>query len=276
MTEQELMLISILNCRRVDLYTQKKTLSDNQKKDFQKMQERRKKGEPLQYIVGSCEFMGLTLFVDERVLIPRPETELLAELVADRINKIQSGKTLSILDLGTGSGNIAISLAKSVNDCCVTAVDISEKAICLAQDNARFNGVNEKIDFVCQDMRDVFQTGVLKDKKFDVIVSNPPYIPTSEIENLPEDVRQEPRLALDGGKDGLDYYRQIIRDAKETLKDGGLLVFEIGDNQRFGVEEIFSYSPLFSHIEFKKDYAGTDRIVVAQLISNKGEKTWKN
>ena len=265
MTEKELMLTALLECGRADLYAGSKPLTQANQKRLDEMSRRRQKGEPLQYILESCEFFGIKLFVDQRVLIPRPETELLVEEVLKKANGL--GESLNILDLGTGSGNIAISLAKFLPHSQVTALDISQEALKLAEDNAHFHSLHDRIKFIGQDMA-VYLTQ--EEEPFDVIVSNPPYIARGELKNLPEDVQREPKIALDGGKEGLDFYKVIIPKAVRLLKHNGFLLLEIGEDQRNEIENIFNECDCYQNIEFLKDYCGRDRITAAQ------GNLWKN
>ena len=263
MTEQEQMLTSILDCRRIDLYVHKTILNEEHVSQLQQMVTRRNNGEPLQYILGNCDFMGLTFLVDERVLIPRPETENVVEAAIKKAMEI-SGKELDILDVGCGSGNIAVTLAKNLPWSQVTAIDISPGALDLAKINAAINGVKEQIHFIESDLFSELQH-LLKKEPFDVIVSNPPYIATVDMGSLPSDVQREPRIALNGGADGLDFYRRIIFDSIFYLKRGGHLILEIGEKQRGGIEKIFERYPRYTNISCQKDLAGRDRIMIAEL-----------
>lgn len=265
MTEKELMLTSLLHCRRIDLYVDKKPLPAQKQKRLSEMISRKEMGEPVQYITGSCEFMGVDLQVDKRALIPRPETELLVELAVEKLKYRKMRESLRILDIGTGCGNIAISLAKSNSSFFVTALDISAQALELAKDNARLNNVEEKINFIKSDLFSCFEKNLNGRILFDAIISNPPYIPASEISKLPLEVRHEPKIALDGGFDGLDFYKKIIKESPMYLRKGGCLFFEIGDGQRDSVNDIFLKSGRFVNIEFFKDYRQTDRMVTARL-----------
>jgi len=267
MTENELMLTSILDCRRVDLVVDPQELTPPQKLQYEQMQVRRTQGEPLQYILGQCDFMGIPLCVDARVLIPRPETEILVELAIEKLKSIRTEDTLKALDLGTGSGNIAIALAKNISNAAIMTLDISKDALALALQNAQASGVEHKISFLCTDMVTYLENVADQGIKFDMIVSNPPYIPTAQLMRLPEDVRKEPRLALDGGEDGLRFYKTIIQHSHRALSADGFLLMEIGDGQRQGIEAILGQFPEYQPISFYKDYVGTDRIVCAQ---------WKN
>ncbi len=263
MTEQELMLTAILDCDRADLYAQIPQLTPEQEQVLQKMLERRSHNEPLQYILGQTHFFGYPFKVDSRVLIPRPETELLVEAIVDFVLRHHGGQ-LQILDVGTGSGNIAVSLAKSLHQARLTALDICEDALKLARENARRNGVAHQIDFGHCDFFEFFQNYSQAQKRFDIIVSNPPYIATDLLALLPEDVKQEPVLALDGGSDGLKFYRGLIAQARRFLKDNGLLACEIGDGQKEPISSLLVENG-FVDFYFKNDYRDTPRYFLAQV-----------
>ena len=222
--------------------------------------ERLKDHEPIQYILNHQEFMGFDFFVDSNVLIPQPDTENLVEEVISIANKIKKEKSeIRILDLCTGSGAIAISLVKLLgNKVLVYASDISEKALKIAEENSMKNSAN-----ILFFKSDIFKE-ISELYKFDIIVSNPPYIETDIIKTLSEEVKREPIIALDGGKDGLDFYRKIVKDAKKYLNSDGYLAFEIGYNQKSALEEIFKEYE-YKNIYSKKDLAGNDRVVVAQI-----------
>ena len=215
-------------------------------------------GEPIQYITGKQEFMKLNFLVTKDVLIPRQDTEILVEEVINIAKKIENP---IILDLCTGSGAIAVSLAKYVNNVKIFATDISPKALEIAKKNAEFNGVKNNIDFIESDL-----FNKIKNLKFDIIVSNPPYIETDEIKKLTKDVQNEPIQALDGGKDGLTFYRKIAEDAPEFLNIHGFLCLEIGYNQKQKVKQILEKQKRYINIYCKKDLCENDRVVVAQLI----------
>ncbi|MCK5259794.1 MAG: peptide chain release factor N(5)-glutamine methyltransferase [Candidatus Omnitrophica bacterium] len=270
MTENEWMLTSVLDCRRVDLTVNKDELTPAQRSRYDWMQARRIEGEPLQYVLGQCDFMGIALSVDRRALIPRPETEILVDLT---IEKIRSGpkKMRNVLDIGTGSGNITVALLRYFSNMNVTALDISDDALALAIKNARANNVEERIRFLNNDMVFYMREAARLGERFDVIISNPPYILTGQMAQLPVDVQREPRVALDGGNDGLRFYRSIIEHGWQLLSADGFLVMEIGDGQRGGIEEIFAQYPQYGEIKFYKDYVGTDRIVLARP-----GRSWKN
>lgn len=214
-------------------------------------------GIPIQHITNRQEFMKMTFFVDENVLIPRPDTEILVEEVIKIAKKINAKK---ILDLCTGSGAIAISLAKYIDKSNITAVDISDKALNVAKLNAKNNDVENRITFVESDL---FKN--LKKEKYDIIVSNPPYIKKEVLKKLDKEVQKEPKLALDGGYDGLDFYRKIINKAEEYLKFNGYLCFEIGYDQKEDVENLLKEQEKYINITCKKDLCDNDRVVIAKL-----------
>ncbi|MBI4308923.1 MAG: peptide chain release factor N(5)-glutamine methyltransferase [Candidatus Omnitrophica bacterium] len=254
MSEDEIILTHILKCRRIDLLVDKPTLTVPQHKQFHEYKARRLKGEPLQYILGCWEFYGLMFKVDPRVLVPRPETEILVDLA------IRNFKSKDILDLGTGSGNIAITLAKFLPHAQIVTVDISQYALVLAKDNAHQHGVEERVEFVHTDIGEYCRTSACS---FDLIISNPPYVPSGQMNQLPIDVRQEPAIALDGGSDGLDFYRTIIKYSPRLLRTGACLMMESGDGQAEAIGALFKTQPLFLNIEIHKDLAGKDRIIIA-------------
>jgi release factor glutamine methyltransferase len=253
--ESELLLSHSLRIDRVKLAIKRdEVLKEEELERFLKYIEKRKSRIPYQYIVKKQHFMGFEFYVDERVLIPRPETEILVE---EALKRMKSGDL--ILDIGTGSGAIAISIAKLFPDCKVYAVDVSEEALEVAKYNAEKLGVAEKIIFI---KSDIF-SNIPQDVKFDLIVSNPPYIKKAELENLQEEVKKEPILALDGGEDGLFFYKRIIPDCKFYLKKGGRGLFEIGYGQREEVEKIFLENG-FDEIEVIKDLAHIDRVIIGR------------
>ena len=230
---------------------------------YYEMVERRNLGYPLQYMLNSQEFMGLDFFVQEGVLVPRPDTEILVEKIIDIVNKSNmKNEKIKILDIGTGSGAIALSLAYYLKNSFVTAIDISDIAI----ETASLNVERLKLSNVSIIKADVFSELNLKDENYDIVVSNPPYIEKSTIEELQIEVSQyEPKIALDGGIDGLDFYRQIVRVFKEIHCKNSILAVEIGYNQKNTVTEIFENAKLFNKIETYKDFSGNDRVVTGFL-----------
>ncbi len=266
MNNDELLLTSILQCSLLDLKINPPVLNLQQEIKFQEMKIRLAQGEPIQYVLGDWDFINTNLEVNPQVLIPRPETELMVEYAFKKLKDYSAGKALEILDLGTGSGNIAIALAKNLPHCHVTAVDISLDAISLARQNARRNDVSENIFFVCVDMRE-FLARRENAGKFHVIISNPPYIPTKKLNDLPSDVKREPWLAFDGGEDGLDFYRVIIGSCPILFKSEGFLLCEFWDGQKDAIEDLLRSSNAFSSIIFEKDYTQTHRFFCAQIKS---------
>lgn len=213
-------------------------------------------GIPIQYITNNQEFMNLNFYVDENVLIPQPDTETLVEEV---INEYKE-KKCEILDLCTGSGAIAISLAKYINESNIVASDISMKALQIAKLNAEENLVRKKIEFIESDMFNK----IYKDD-FDIIVSNPPYIKTKVIEELDKQVKNEPYIALDGGADGLKFYKIIIENAYKYIKNEGKVFLEIGYDQKNELINLFKENNHYENIYSKKDLGGNDRIIVATV-----------
>ena len=214
-------------------------------------------GEPIQHITHQQEFMKLNFFVNEDVLIPRPDTEILVEEVIKIARKINAKK---ILDMCTGSGAIAVSLAKYLDNVEITAVDISEKTLDVAKTNAKNNEVENKITFIESNL---FENIV--NEKYDIIVSNPPYIKKNVIKTLTKEVQKEPKIALDGGYDGLDFYRKITHQSEEYLKFNGYLCFEIGYDQKKEVIKIINDERKFTGTYSKKDLCDNDRIIVTRL-----------
>lgn len=233
------------------------TLTLRQEVDYFKAIKKLINGIPLQHITHMQEFMKMNFYVNEDVLIPRPDTEVLVEEVINIANKIKATK---ILDLCTGSGAIAVSLAKYIENSKITAVDISSKALSVAKLNAKNNEVENQITFVESDL---FKK--LNKEKYDIIVSNPPYIRKDIIKTLDKEVQKEPIIALDGGYDGLDFYRKIIYQSEEYLKFKGYLCLEIGYDQKIDVIELIENEEKYVDTYCKKDLYGNDRVIVTKL-----------
>jgi len=263
--EVELLFSEILNCERIDLYRNRfGRLDKNKSGKISSVLKRRIKGEPLQYILGKQEFMGFEFKVSPDVFIPRPETEILVESITGLSPQIQlSDSSFKILEIGTGSGCIAVSLARLLPQALITAVDISEKALRVARNNARSSDVAGRIEFICSDL---FAHRSIDSRQYDIIVSNPPYIVSSEIDDLTPEIAYEPRIGLDGGKDGLDFYRSIISGSIEHLRPRGFLALEIGLNQRKQVEDILKKNKDFSVYRIIRDYNKIERIIIAQNL----------
>jgi len=264
MNEAELVLTHLLNCNRLSLYLNKDTsLGKDESALFSSILKRRILGEPVQYILGETEFMGLEFKVDNRALIPRSETEILVETAIGQL-RCMGIVSPQILDLGTGSGCIAVAIAKSFPRADVRASDISTAALQLARENACLNNV--EIKFM---QSDIFDALKLEDNKFDLIISNPPYVSTEEFSSLTKEVFFEPELALKAGIDGLDFYRRIIAQAAAYLKDNGLLIFEVGINQAVLVKKMLEKEG-FDQLTLIKDYNNIERVVMAKkgLLKN--------
>lgn len=267
--EAERLMANILDVERIDLYIQyDRPLLEDEREAYRETIKVRARGLPLQYIIGEQGFRKITLKVSPEVLIPRPETELLVEYVIGEIDRLRDKKRDEgreapvILDIGTGSGAISISLAYEVDNIEIWALDRSSKALEIAIENASTYDLHKKIRFFKSDIfsgvKDIYAG------RFDIIVANPPYIATGMISKLPVDVRHEPIEALDGGAEGLDFYQSIIVGSKEYLKSGGSVIFEVGDDQANRVIKIFTDN-FFSDIHMIQDYSGRDRIVAAKL-----------
>lgn len=232
----------------------KEMAKEDEEKYFQYIN-KLKNGIPLQYITNNQEFMKLNFFVDENVLIPRADTEILVEEVISLANDDKN----KILDVCTGSGAIAVSLAKYIKNSNVMAIDISKEALKIAEKNSFNNNVNIKLI-----ESDLFNN--LEENDFDIIVSNPPYIRENVINELSIEVKHEPKIALDGGKDGLDFYRKLSSESYKYLKEDGYLCLEIGYDQKNEVIEILKNEKKYKNIYSKKDLFGNDRIIIAQKV----------
>ena len=261
--DAETLLLYLEKADRTFLYIHRNDATDEYRADaYFGLIDRRAAGEPLQYILGSQEFMGLNFAVNPSVLIPRQDTETLVELALKRAG--EKKRSLSILDMCCGSGAIAVSMAHFLPKAKITSCDISLEALEVARGNAARNGLNGRIEFRESDlffMTKRKKTVRIKDS-FDMILSNPPYIPTQDIDTLQTEVRDhEPIKALDGGSDGLDFYRRIAEDAFGSLKKDGLMFLEIGCDQAEAVTSLLSGAGYYSEIEVHKDLTGLDRVI---------------
>lgn len=253
----KILLAFLMNTSKEYLILNKEQiLNNNIIKKYQQGIYKIKYGMPLQYITHTQEFMGLSFYVDKNVLIPRFDTE---SLVIETLGLIKNQENLNILDMCTGSGAIAISLAKKIKGCHIYAADISVKALNVAKINNQLNATN--VEFIKSNM---FKN--ISRKDFDIIVSNPPYIETTNIQYLNQDVQQEPKIALDGGEDGLKFYRILAKQAYQYLKPNGLLVMEIGYNQKQSVTKILKSTEKYQEINCKKDFDGNDRIILCKTL----------
>lgn len=260
----ELLLAHLLKKKRLQLYMEfERELDEKTLEALRGMVKRRVAGEPLQYITGEAEFCGLRLMVDKRVLIPRPETELLVETVVGRL-KAGSGEpkaAVKIVDVGTGSGAIAIALVKKFPDAEIVAVDASRDALEVARGNATLHQTEKNIRFLESDLLENLDDSL----RVDVIVSNPPYIADGEMAKLPKEVRDfEPVRALVAGEDGLKVIRRLVTDAGRILSPSGFVALELGAGQRAAVEEFFGQQE-YEVVEVVKDLQGHERVIAAQL-----------
>lgn len=254
--DAEILLCSVLQCQRITLYVHfDQPLEEHELAQYRGYVARRAAAEPLAYILGRRAFMKYEFKVTPDVLVPRPETELLVECSAKLAGNIEAPE---ILDIGTGSGAIIVSLLDMLPKAHGTAVDVSPGALTVAGANAQKMGVDGRLTLV----RSNLYAALPEKAKFDVIISNPPYVPSRDIAALAADVRREPRLALDGGADGLDFYRRIIGGSGAYLKDNGFLAFEIGINQGEAVADLCR-SHGYGLVAVRRDYAGIERMVFA-------------
>ena len=260
------LLSFVLSCDRTELYTNPdEILNDTDIRRYKDLINERIRHVPLQYITHRVEFMSLDFFVDEHVLIPRPETEILVETVLSNAHDKQySNRKITIMDIGTGSGNIAISLAKNLNNVEIYASDISQEAIAIAKTNVQRHNVADKICLLRGDLFDAFSSSVEKGQ-VDFTVSNPPYVSESEWKNLEPELRDhEPREALVGGKDGLCFYSQIIKNAADWLMPDGYLIIEIGETQANSIIKLMESEGHYEDIEIIKDLQGKERVISAR------------
>jgi release factor glutamine methyltransferase len=258
--QTELLLAHVLHLPRMQLYLNfERALTESELGNLRELVRRRGQREPLQQITGSTSFCGLEIAVNRDVLVPRPETELLAEQACQFLAQRVAETPPSILDFGTGSGCLAVFLASKCSGALVSAVELSPKALELARDNAARHGLSERIRFLQGDGFAVLPPT----SRFDLIVSNPPYIPSNEISVLQPEVRDyEPRLALDGGADGLDFYRRLAKESAQFLGPGGKLMLEFGDGQAARLRDLFEQHNWVVEAVLD-DYTRRPRILIA-------------
>ena len=259
--EVEEMLSRVLKTSRLALYIGDIIPDMAERFEFEDIVKKRAKRAPLQYLLGNTNFMGFDFKVKPGVFIPRPETEMLVE-EALKILEFNTETRWTILDLCSGSGNISISLTKSVSNCRMLAVDISMDVIEIARENAKFHGVGENIEFYQGDMFSALNG--IEPGKLDMIISNPPYIPASLLKDLPPEVKSEPRIALNGGDDGLTFHNRIISEGLPYLRQGGWLLMEMGDGQAEEIRNILQESRAFNVHEVIRDYNGKMRVIIAR------------
>ena len=266
--DAEVLLCAVLKCQRITLYVDfERPLSEEELATYREYVRRRGNFEPLAYILGERAFMRNTFKVNKATLVPRPETELLVESLVRIAPLLKREGDVKILDIGTGSGAIIVSLLDYLPNAKGVGVDISVDALIVAKENSEKIGVTGRIGFV---RSDVFSKLPLE-KKFDIIVSNPPYIPAGDIAGLDKDVQQEPRGALDGGTDGLDFYRRITAEAMDHMAEEGVLAFEIGIGQAAAVQQL-CLDAGFVKTAVRKDYAGIERMVFAVKAATTSEE----
>jgi release factor glutamine methyltransferase len=256
----ELLLASILNCKRLDLYLAfDKPLSENELVKYRNFIKRRGKFEPLQYITGSVEFYGIEIKVNPSVLIPRAETEILIDSV---IEQVKTKEEISILDIGCGSGNIAIALAANISNCKVFGTDISKDALKISMENAEVNGVKNKTEF---HLKDIITDDFSELPKVDIIVSNPPYVSGEKFDTLQNEIKYfEPNFAVTDFSDGYKFYKAISERVKQLLKPGGKIFFELSENQHIKVKNIMEANGI-KDIRIKKDYLNIERVIYGVL-----------
>jgi release factor glutamine methyltransferase len=258
--QTELLLAHLLKMPRLKLYLNfERVLAPSETNALRELIKRRSRREPLQHITGSTSFCGFEIAVNRHALVPRPETELLAELGWNFLSTLNS-RLSTALDFGTGTGCIAITLAEKCPNAKIMALDISAEALTLAKQNAAKSNVAKRIEFLQGDGFPALPENI----KFDLIISNPPYIPSAEIATLQPEVRDfDPHDALDGGADGLDFYRKLAAEAKPFLKPAGKIALEFGDGQAGAIRKIFETEKWIVEA-VKKDYAQRARILMVK------------
>ncbi|MBW2592303.1 MAG: peptide chain release factor N(5)-glutamine methyltransferase [Deltaproteobacteria bacterium] len=256
----EVLLAHVLDLKRIDLYVRyDQPLGKNELTAFKALIKRRIAREPVAYILGSREFWSMDLKVSENVLIPRPETECLVEAALGVLPENALDAPKQVLELGTGSGAIVLALASERPANSYFASDVSPTAVALARDNARLHRLDDRICFFAGAWFDPMDCN---DLKFDLIISNPPYIPTDDIKSLQPEIRKyEPCTALDGGPYGLDCLNLIIHRAVQYLAEHGVLLLEMGYDQKNAIAAIVNAAGCYDRVEFMKDYSGHDRMV---------------
>ncbi|MCM8784763.1 MAG: peptide chain release factor N(5)-glutamine methyltransferase [Candidatus Omnitrophica bacterium] len=256
--EAEIIISEVLKIERHKIYTENIKVSESKYKKIKELVEKRKRRVPLPYLIKKVYFYDCEFKIEKGVFIPRPETELLVEKTINIYRQYFYPEKVKILDIGTGTGNISITLAKNIENCEVIGVDISKKSLRIAYENSILNKVEKKVKFL---FSDVFEN---IDDKFELIVSNPPYIKEDEYEKLAEEIKKEPKKGLVAGKDGLKIIKKIIEKVSYYLKKKGFLIIEIGYNQ---VKEIKKFIPKeLCLFEIKKDFSFCDRIMVFKKI----------
>lgn len=259
--DAEILLAHVLNCPRIQLYVQyDRQLTEDERARLRAFVKRRAAKEPVAYLVGKREFFGLDFQVNADVLIPRPDTETLVVELLDALRDLTAAE---MIELGVGSGAISVATAVHERDLKIHAVDVSPQALQIAEQNARRHEVDSRITFYEGDLFAPFTEGL----QADAVVSNPPYVQTAELDQLDADVRDhEPRLALDGGEDGLEIARRIIADAPRYLKPNGVLLLELGPDNIRSAAEALEAETSYQQIHILKDAAGRERVLSARRV----------
>ena len=268
--DAEVLLRFALGCDRAGLYARwREKLDTSQWQRYQNLIERRAKREPVAYVVGAKEFMSLDFEVTRDVLIPRPETELLAEFAIQSVNALidkDPSATPIVMDVGTGSGCLAVTIAKTAPQTVVYASDISDAALNVAERNANRHAVADRVFFRCGDVFEAFAKDDLAGR-VNVIVSNPPYVSRSELAELqPEITKFEPEIACLGGDDGLSFHKKLVNGAARFLADSGVLAFEIGFGQADKVSEMVASDGRYELVDTLIDHAEIERVIVARVL----------
>ena len=267
--EAEVLLRHVLGLDRseflAEVYGRRGELSTRQSVELQSLVDRRLSGEPLAYIVGQREFYGLALEVDSRVLVPRQETELLVDIVLEHLAHTRSSDSI-VVDIGTGSGAVALAVATHANNARVLATDASEDALEVARRNAGILGLTDRVEFFHGDMLEPI------DGPSDVIVSNPPYIPSGDIQDLAVEVQGEPRIALDGGEDGMDPFRRLLSQSAAKWAPGGVIIVELMPEQ-MDAARILTVETLGRNVDVttRNDLMGNERALVVKQVPNSAE-----
>ncbi len=263
----ELLLSQLLQKKRFHLYLDgDRDLPGSVRTLFLNLVKKRGQYVPLSYLTGSQDFMGYSFKVNPRVYIPRPETEILVEKVLE-VTSLPRGREFIAVDLGTGCGNIAITLAKQLERSRIWAVDISPESLEVARCNAQLHYVDKKVEFLRGDLfTPLIRLGL--ERRVDLVISNPPYVASTQMKNLPPEVRKEPKVALEGGEEGLSVHRRIIWQAPRFLNRGGLLALEIGSGQVKIIKDLISAQPQLLPPKIVSDYQGKERVVLTRKGSD--------
>lgn len=257
--EAETLVRHFSSMSRVELFVGDRRVSAASRRSIERVLKRRLKGEPLSHLLKSRDFRGLSFYVNKDVLIPRPETEILVEQALSLLESKYKARRPDVLDLCTGSGCIAISLTLAYPECTMTALELSQKALSVARKNSVHHKLGKKISFVKSDL-----FSAVKGRKWDLIVSNPPYVPSEDIAGLSREVRSEPRVALDGGREGLEIIRRILEQAPSYLQSNGRLLMEIGLGQSGPVRRMLERSGWAGEVRVVKDLNGIDRVLTVR------------